>query len=71
MVTKNILVHIVRVCVFSNKVKLFKLYVCLFLDNKAFITFGTVSWPRFCIQKVYRNGIPTKKIDQTACERSN
>lgn len=41
------------------------------LDNKALVTFGTVSWPRFCIQKVYGNGIPTKKIDQTACERTN
>lgn len=37
----------------------------LFLDNKALVTFGTVSWPRFCIQKVYGNGIPTKKINQT------
>lgn len=42
-----------------------------FLDNKALITFWTVSWPRFCIQKVYGNGIPKNKIDQTACERTN
>lgn len=71
MLTKNILVHIVHLCVFSNKVKVFKLYVCLLLDNKALITFGTVSWPRLCIPKVYGNGITTKNIDQTVCERTN
>lgn len=58
-------------CLFKYYGKVFKLYVCLFLDNKALVTFGTVSWPRFCIQKVYENGITTKKIDQTACERTN
>ena len=47
---------------YSNH-NLFLYYCLLILDNKIVIKLGIVSWSRFYVPKVCRNGIQTEKID--------